>query len=98
MTVYATVPVTFIRYLTKRYVEKDSPTLNHFNEMKHGRPEFYFFVSRKTFACINMTKKSLQRQPNNILFNCLFDHEVTYYILESGDKIYLATSRGGYTL
>ena len=45
LTVYATVPLGFIRYLTKRYVEKDSPTLNQFNELKYGRPEFYFFVT-----------------------------------------------------
>jgi len=75
LTVYATVPLGFIRYLTKRYVEKDSPTLNQFNELKYGRPEFYFFVTRKTFAAINMSKKSLQRSFPNILFNCLFDHE-----------------------
>ena len=79
LTVYATVPLGFIRYLTKRYVEKDSPTLNQFNELKYGRPEFYFFVTRKTFAAINMSKKSLQRSFPNILFNCLFDHEVTCY-------------------
>ena len=53
VTVYATVSLLFLRYLTKRYIERLSPTVNAFNEFRHGRPEFYFFVSSCTMANIS---------------------------------------------
>ncbi len=78
-TLYGTVTLSFVKYLTYHCLQRHSLL----SEFFHGRPEFFLVVSARTLRLVTTTesgdgggRRGPAFMPYGVLFQLVFDHEV----------------------